>query len=339
MTVHTTNPIEDEHPDAPLVGCNEAPVDPNSGETSLPPSDANMETVTFTDDQLLDMLEYLEQNNMQYLLIQFSELIQKKWNEERLGLILNIILYSIAWVSLNGYILAVKLDWQHILVPWILAGIGLAFLLVREIFQFVASPCCYLLTFRNGPKFALVLLGLWVVCDRKVNSMSPIVIVLSAWEMVLTICLCPRLFVIITYIKGVIRVILKASIVYGMLVCAFGFAYFISSNEDADKSFAALDQSIINTTVMLMGEGINAVTSFENNWLIGRLVSFLFLVVFVSFNPVIGLLTNNIEQSYEAREFTKLISRIRWIRYVQNIRVAAGKVFNQISHWRNQLVG
>lgn len=166
------------------------------------------------------------------------------------------------------------------------------------------------MSFENWFEVALIVLaGVFLVNHN--SQIGAIVILLSAWELVILIGQLPKMSTGIEIFKTVSLNFIKFLILYAFLILSFALAFYILLKDDGNQSFVTAPQSIFKTIVMLTGEFEAGDIPFHLHPVLGHLifVLFEFLIAIVLFNLLTGLAVSDTQEILSEAELVSLISR------------------------------
>ncbi|KZC14334.1 PREDICTED: transient receptor potential cation channel protein painless [Dufourea novaeangliae] len=295
----------------------------------------------------MDILQYIADNrSLKHLLKHplLSTFLGLKWRRIRDLLFLNFIFYVLLYCFLNIYILIVTYEIADtrtsqnssdplneetvksasVGVLRIFTSIALVLLAVREILQFVSSPCYYISSPENWLEIVLIILGFSVLCGAGMK-VAAVVILLSAWELVILMGQHPSLSTDVEMFKTVSLNFLRFLVPYAFLILAFAFAFFVLLEDGGDENFSGPGQSLFKTVIMLTGEFDANDIPFVSHPIMSHLVFmlFVFLIAIVLFNLLNGLAVSDTAEILGKAELVALISRIKLVSYIENVAIRA----------------
>lgn len=254
-----------------------------------------------------------------------------KWSRIRYILYANLFFYLVFYVLLNTYIILVNSKDSELKTDVLTAQegiflsvtvIAIVILAGRELCQCLSSPGHYLMSFENWFEVALIVLaGVFLVNHN--SQIGAIVILLSAWELVILIGQLPKMSTGIEIFKTVSLNFIKFLILYAFLILSFALAFYILLKDDGNQSFVTAPQSIFKTIVMLTGEFEAGDIPFHLHPVLGHLifVLFEFLIAIVLFNLLTGLAVSDTQEILSEAELVSLISRTKLISYIEGVAV------------------
>ena len=147
------------------------------------------------------------------------------------------------------------------------------------------------------------------------TAVGAVVILLSAWELVLLIGQHPKMSTGIEIFKTVSTNFIKFLFLYAFLILSFALAFYTLFKEDTEgeenKPFPNAPQSIFKTIVMLTGEFEASDIPFVLHPVVGHIIFILFefLIAIVLFNLLTGLAVSDTQEILAEAELVSLISR------------------------------
>ncbi|XP_076230831.1 transient receptor potential cation channel family member painless [Calliopsis andreniformis] len=310
------------------------------------PHSEKLQDKSFTEQKReMDVFQYLANNSsLKHLLKHplLSLFLYLKWQKIRCILYVNFIFYFLLCVLLNAYVVFASynnidrriltnsseqvkeeaIESTSLNVLQILTGFTLAILVIREILQVISSPCHYVSKFDNWLEVILIFFGFWLLYDAQV-PVAVVVILLSAWELVIVIGQHPWMSTDIEMFKKVSINFMRFLFLYGFLILSFALAFFaLFKNDD---NFPDIGHSLFKTIIMLTGEFDANDIPFVSYPILSRLVFvlFVFLIAIVLFNLLNGLAVSNTADILSKAELVGLITRIQLVTYIENIAIRA----------------
>lgn len=300
-----------------------------------------------------------------------SSFLSIKWHRIRQILYANFVFYVIFYTLMNCYILFMayndgtttngtsKLEnletknsdiifltsWNQPSMLLTLTAALLFLLASREFIQLISSPRHYVQSIENWLEVTLIILGIAVLCGAG-SQVGSIVILLSAWELVVLIGQHPRMSTSIQMFKTVSINFMKFLFLYAFLIFSFALAFFTLFKNGDDGKFFNPVQSLFKTIVMLTGEFDASDIPFDLHPTLGRFifVLFVFLIAIVLFNLLNGLAVSDTADILGKAELVGLVSRTELISYVERISIgenanSRGKCCIQLMSNRFKLLG
>uniref|UniRef100_A0A6V7KCJ1 Ion transport domain-containing protein n=1 Tax=Bracon brevicornis TaxID=1563983 RepID=A0A6V7KCJ1_9HYME len=317
-------------------------------QTLLPKSSRASRQPTHSHSEM-ETLSYISKNPaLRHLLKHpiISSFLQLKWHRMRHIFYANCLIYVFFYIFINFYILVLTyapiktnvLDPQPsntsgrlILISensaglWTVTAIFLLFLAIREFFQFLSSPKHYIRSIENFLEVILIILAAAVLFGAG-NQVGALVILLSAWELVLLIGQHPKMSTGIEMFKTVTWNFLRFLLLYAFLILAFALAFFTLFKDVNDDNFLDPGQSIFKTIIMLTGEFDASDIPFVSKPGLSHFIFilFVFLIAIVLFNLLNGLAVSDTADIMGKAELVALISRTRLVAYAERIAMGTG---------------
>ena len=300
----------------------------------------------------MEALVYIAENRaLKPLLMHplISSFLYLKWHRIRHILYVNFVFYVIFWALINLYIISTNnygsnpravsasgnssdytstMNFQKLGDLRSLTAIVLIFLGIRESFQLISSPWYYVSSFENILEVALIVLGVWVIATGN-RQVGAVVILLSAWELVILIGQHPRMSTGIEMFKKVSVNFIRFLFLYAFLIISFALAFYILFNDSKrDDNFPDPGQSLFKTIIMLTGEFDANDIPFDLHPVLSHciFVLFVFLIAIVLFNLLNGLAVSDTADILNKSELVSLISRTKLVCYVERVAVGSGIV-------------
>ncbi|XP_032680658.1 transient receptor potential cation channel protein painless isoform X1 [Odontomachus brunneus] len=304
----------------------------------------------------MEVFQYIACNNgLKHLLKHplMSSFLYLKWHRIRHFLCANFVFYVAFYLLVNIYILSTTYhssssknktingsfdvalndslrtaSWKYESFLHPLIGVMLLLFALREIIQLFSCPIYYFKSPQNWLELALIAMTFSVLCNAGPVP-GAIVILISAWNLVLLISQHPRLSTGVEMFRTVSLNFVRFLFPYIFLILAFAFAFY-TLFKDADDNFPDPGHSFFKTIIMLTGEFDADDISFESHPVWSHLVFifFVFLIAIVLFNLLNGLAVSDTAEILCKAELVSLISRIRLVAYVEH--VVFGMLFR---HW------
>lgn len=277
-----------------------------------------------------------------------SSFLFLKWYRIRRVLYANFAFYMIFYILLNAYILGMTYDsstsknetqivnnsdnmtlestlriaWYQNNLLWVFTAVLLLLFIFREILQFISCPWRYLENLENWLQIALIVLTFVVLCGAG-PQVGAIVILLSAWKLVILISQHPRMTTGIEMFRTVSFNFVRFLFPYAFLILAFALAFYTLFKDNEDTSFSDPGRSFFKTVIMLTGEFDANDIPFVSHpvWSHIVFVLFVFLIAIVLFNLLNGLAVSDTAEILCKAELVGLISRIHLISYIEDVVV------------------
>lgn len=165
----------------------------------------------------------------------------------------------------------------------------------------------------------LAVLGFSMLFNDVPNSIAAVVILSSAWLLVIKIGHYSRLSMDIEMFITVFKKFLRFLFVYITLIFSFAVVFFVLFKNQ--ENFLDLGQSMFKTIIMLTGEFDMGSISFDEHPVTNRLVFvlFVFMITIVLFNLLNGLAVNDTAEIVGKAELIGLIYKIRMISDVESL--------------------
>ncbi|EGI64217.1 Transient receptor potential cation channel protein painless [Acromyrmex echinatior] len=300
----------------------------------------------------MDVFKYIASNSgLKHLLKHplLSSFLYLKWHRIRHVLYANFAFYVIFYFLLNAYILSMTYDariengmqtetnnrsnitsgstlriiWnQQNNFLWASTVVMLLLLILREIFQFVSCVRSYLMSSRNWMEIVLITFTIALLSGAGVQ-IGAVVILLSAWELVILISQHPRLSTGIEMFRTVSLNFIRFLFPYLFLIFAFALAFYTLFKNGDDTNFPDPGLSLFKTIIMLTGEFDANDIPFISHPIWSHIVFmlFVFFIAIVLFNLLNGLAVSDTAEILCKAELVGLISRIRLVNYIEDIAV------------------
>lgn len=276
-----------------------------------------------------------------------SSFLYLKWHRIRHILYANFAFYVIFYFVLNAYVLSMTYDTQMengtrvgnesdeslgstpLRIVWnqnnFLRGCTIVMLLLfilREILQFVSCVKRYLTSLSNWLEIALITFIIASLCGAGLQ-VGAVVILLSAWELVILISQHPRLSTGIEMFRTVSLNFIRFLFPYLFLILAFALAFYTLFRNVNDTNFPDPGLSLFKTVIMLTGEFDASDIPFISYpiWSHIVFILFVFFIAIVLFNLLNGLAVSDTAEILSKAELVGLISRIRLIAYIEDVAI------------------
>ncbi|XP_072747734.1 transient receptor potential cation channel protein painless [Anoplolepis gracilipes] len=278
-----------------------------------------------------------------------SSFLFLKWHKIRHILYVNFVFYVIFYFLLNAYILGKTYDssanknetqtvnnssndaalgstlqiaWYQNNLLWAFTTVSLLLFISRETLQFISCPWRYLQNLGNWLEITLIVLTVAVLCGAG-PQVSAIVILLSAWELVIMISQHPRMTTGIEMFRTVSFNFARFLFPYAFLILAFALAFYTLFKDGDDTSFPDPGRSLFKTVIMLTGEFDATDIPFVSHpvWSHIVFVLFVFLIAIVLFNLLNGLAVSDTAEILCKAELIGLISRIGLLSYIEDVAI------------------
>jgi len=299
----------------------------------------------------MEVFKYIANNGgLKHLLKHplLSSFLYLKWHRIRHVLYANFVFYVIFYLLLNAYILSMTYDiriengtqieindksdiasgstwrivWYQNNFLWASTTVMLLFFILREIFQFISCVRRYLMNLRNWLEIILITLTFALLCGAGLQ-VGAVVILLSAWELVILISQHPRLSTGIEMFQTVSFNFMRFLFPYLFLILAFALAFYTLFKDGNNTNFPDPGLSLFKTIIMLTGEfDANDIPFISHPiWSHIVFILFVFFIAIVLFNLLNGLAVSDTAEILSRAELVGLISRIRLITYIEDIAV------------------
>ncbi|XP_011629656.1 transient receptor potential cation channel protein painless [Pogonomyrmex barbatus] len=298
----------------------------------------------------MEIFKYIASNDGLRQLLRhplLSSFLYLKWHRIRHVLYANFIFYVIFYFLLNTYILSMTYDtrienemqfvnnsfnmtlentsriiWYYNFL-WAFTTVMLLLFIFREILQFISHIRCYLTNLENWLEIILIILSATLLCGAG-PQVGAIVILLSAWELVILISQHPRMSTGIEMFRTVSFNFMRFLFPYLFLILAFALAFYTLFKDGNDTNFPDPGRSLFKTIIMLTGEfDANDIPFIAHPiWSHIVFMLFVFLIAIVLFNLLNGLAVNDTAEILSKAELVGLISRIHLIAYIEDIAIS-----------------
>lgn len=297
----------------------------------------------------MEVFKYIASNNgLKHLLKHplLSSFLYLKWHRIRHILYANFAFYVIFYLLLNAYILSLTYDasienkmqtetdhrfdmasegtfiWNQQNFLWASTTVMLLLFIFREIFQFISCVRHYLMSLRNWLEIVLITFTIALLCGAGLQ-IGAVVILLSAWELVILISQHPRLSTGIEMFRTVSFNFIRFLFPYLFLIFAFALAFYTLFKNGNDTNFPDPGLSLFKTVIMLTGEFDANDIPFVSHpvWSHVVFILFVFFIAIVLFNLLNGLAVSDTAEILCKAELVGLISRIRLVTYIEYIAI------------------
>ncbi|KAL0125733.1 hypothetical protein PUN28_004652 [Cardiocondyla obscurior] len=314
----------------------------------------------------MQLFEYIANNGgLKHLLHHplLSSFLYLKWHRIRYVLYANFAFYVIFYFALNAYILSMSYDsklenktqsdnssksneplestlrivWYQNSSLQALITIMLLLFIIREVLQMLSCVKSYVMSLRNWLEVALIVLTFTVLCGGGVQ-IGAMVILLSAWELVILISQHPRLSTGIEMFQTVSFNFMRFLFPYLFLIFAFALAFYTLFKDGNSTNFPDPGLSIFKTVIMLTGEFDASDIPFISHpvWSHIVFILFVFFIAIVLFNLLNGLAVSDTAEILCKAELVGLISRINLVAYIENL--AVGESFGRCNCCNSKLL-
>lgn len=268
-----------------------------------------------------------------------TALLRHKWGSfGRTFYYVNFLIYAVFLVFLTGYIVTTEppylstadcatLDTNGLMKQHLFAKIGkyviivlAAWNLLRELLQIYQAKLNYL-SWENLIEWITYITSLLLVIDFEVCqratgyrerwqwNVGTVAIFLCWINLVLFIQKFPRFGIYVVMFKDILKTFFQFFIVFALFIIAFALAFYaLFKNKD---EFATVWQSLIKTTVMMIGEFEYVSIFYESSpvhyQVLGYIMFCVSLVVMsiIIMNLLVGLAVDNIKDVQEQAELTR----------------------------------
>ncbi|XP_066587186.1 transient receptor potential cation channel protein painless isoform X2 [Prorops nasuta] len=299
----------------------------------------------------METLEYIaDKEGLKHLLKHplLSSFLYLKWRRVRHLLYVNFIFYLFFYLTLNSYVLFTTYQTERSnnftlndakefdksdAIEWtlrMLTSLGLLLLIIREMIQFVLAPLRYMTSFENWLEITLIVLAtLMLINDLSTrNQIGAVVILLSAWELVLLIGQHPRMSTGIQLFKTVTENFIRFLFLYAFLILAFALAFFTLFKNSDNDHFPDPGRSLFKTIIMLTGEFDAGDIPFVSQPILSHFIFilFVFMITIVLFNLLNGMAVSDTADILGKAELVGLVARTRLVSYIEYVSLGN-------SHW------
>ncbi|XP_034952763.1 transient receptor potential cation channel protein painless [Chelonus insularis] len=288
-----------------------------------------------------------------------SSFLYLKWHRIRYVFYINFIFFTCFYIFLNSYILltfkpppinqtssentSAQFVAEKIVLTdfsrdfnslWGITTVLLILLAIRECFQLFSAPIHYIKNAENWWELLLIILTS-IILIHPHSGIGAVLILLSAWELIILIGQHPKMSTGIEIFKTVTVNLLFFLLPYAFLILAFALSFFTLFNDSDDDNFPNAGRSVFKTIIMLTGEFDANDIPFLKYPIISRFIFilFIFLIAIVLFNLLIGLAVSDTSDILNKSELVVLISRTKLINYSEKI-VIGSKIIKSIFHCR-----
>lgn len=307
----------------------------------------------------MEPLRFISENPaMKHLLKHpiLSSFLALKWHRIRHILYANFVFYVIFYLLLNFYIVFMAssnekiidksqndtkneinsseeillTSWHQPAMLWTLSASFLIFLGLREAMQFLSSPLHYIQSIENWLEVTLIVSSTAVLTGAG-QQFGAIVILLSAWELIVLIGQHPKMSTSIQMFKTVTLNFMKFLFLYAFLIFAFALSFFtLFKNVNDDDNFPDLGRSLFKTIIMLTGEFDASNIPFTLYPFLSRFifVLFVFLIAIVLFNLLNGLAVSDTAEILGKAQLVGLVSRTQLVSYAERVSIGENANFS-----------
>uniref|UniRef100_A0A0C9RIG0 Pain_0 protein n=1 Tax=Fopius arisanus TaxID=64838 RepID=A0A0C9RIG0_9HYME len=297
----------------------------------------------------MEILLYLSKSStLKHLLKHpvISSFLHLKWHKIRHILYVNFAFYVFFYIFINCYILLLnynpanleatientngsKSSVRTILTSrgqqdglWSLTAVFLVGLTIREVLQFLSSPRHYIMSSENCLEMILIVLAAAVLSGAG-RQVGALVILLSAWELVILIGQHPKMSTGIEMFKTVTWNFIKFLFLYAFLILAFALAFVTLFKDIGDDNFSDPGHALFKTIIMLTGEFDASDIPFVSRPGLSHaiFILFVFLIAIVLFNLLNGLAVSDTADILGKAELVGLISRTQLVAYAEGVAV------------------
>lgn len=282
-----------------------------------------------------------------------SSFLYLKWSKLTLLFHLNLAVFLVFMISLIYYIVlcqsltpAEQKESIFFGIFRLLSYVGILFLLIRELFQFVLSKLNYFKSIINIFEIILIILGIFLLLkqnqeeDRNeihLRILRAVTILFAAYEFLQLVGTLPYLSISthMVILKKVALTFLKSLFLYSILLFAFALSFYSlfggqkddknggnstatddkeaepEKEEDVFNSFGYPGIAIIKTFVMLTGEFDASALALQRNGAYSIIfLLFVFLITIVLFNLLNALAIDDTQQIRVEGELVDYCERI-----------------------------
>uniref|UniRef100_A0A8W7JW41 Ion transport domain-containing protein n=1 Tax=Anopheles albimanus TaxID=7167 RepID=A0A8W7JW41_ANOAL len=297
------------------------------------------------DDEMLPILRMAQYSDMKHLLRHpvISSILLLKWFKLSVFFYINLLICTVFFVSFIFYVVFCygRDDAPFKLFFYSLSLIGLLYLILRELIQFLLNMRVYVRSPENYMEIALILAAssvlLYEFGDDARRVASALVILLTALEFTLLVGTLPLLSISthMVMLKTVSKNFLKCLVLYSIILLAFAFSFYtlfrVNDSNASDKAttseapngdddqfnqFSDIPLSLMKTAVMLTGGHLIHYCEFEAANIKFQGVTyvvfalFLFFVSIVLFNLMNGLAVSDTTTIKAESELIGLIQKV-----------------------------
>ncbi|XP_063989304.1 transient receptor potential cation channel protein painless-like [Diachasmimorpha longicaudata] len=315
-------------------------------QTLLPKRSRMMRKPTHSAE--METLSYMSKNSsLKHLLKHpiISSFLHLKWHRIQYILYANFAFYVFFYIFINCYILVLNYkpvtpvntsanglnssrivlrSEEHLDGLWSLTAIFLIGLMIREVLQMLSSPKHYIMNFENCLEVILIALAAAVLGGAG-KQVGALVILLSAWELVILIGQHLKMSTGIEMFKTVTWNFLKFFFLYAFLILAFALAFVTLFKDIGDDNFSDPGHALFKTIIMLTGEFDASDIPFVSRPGLSHaiFILFVFLIAIVLFNLLNGLAVSDTVDILGKAELVGLISRTELVAYAESVAVGS----------------
>ncbi|XP_049534850.1 transient receptor potential cation channel protein painless-like [Anopheles darlingi] len=290
------------------------------------------------EDEMLPILRMAQYSDMKRLLRHpvISSILLLKWIKLSVFFYINLLICTVFFVSFIFYVVFCygRDEAPFKLFFYSLSLIGLVYLILRELIQFLLNMRVYVRSPENYMEIALILAACSVLLyefgDDARRVASALVILLTALEFTLLVGTLPLLSISthMVMLKTVSKNFLKCLVLYSIILLAFAFSFYtlfrVNDSNPADSAttseapggdddqfnqFSDIPLALMKTAVMLTGEFEAANIKFQGvTYVVFAL--FLFFVSIVLFNLMNGLAVSDTTIIKAESELIGLIQKV-----------------------------
>lgn len=321
-------------------------------------------TYSFVDTDInyeTDAVAYLAKNKETRPLLAhplITSFLLIKWHNFRCFFYINFIFYLLFCISLYSYIFLNNLQDNSndqsdgIQILWTISSailyITFILLILREFFQILVSMKTYLRDVENYIEISLIFAIIAMLLMNGMHQQKQVcavVILLSAFELIMLIGQIPALTTNIVMLRTVSWNFFKCLSWYAILIVAFSYSFFmlfnydttdlskddknetVNVNEDDDdeekeeNAFVDPGVSLFKTIVMLTGEFDASSINFSNSPYMSRIIFiiFVFTIAIVLINLLNGLAVSDIQLIKSDAELYGLVARAERVNYMDKM--------------------
>lgn len=326
--------------------------------SSFVPAAVRQTKETVFDEEMVP-IEYIAQNPELKHLVKhplISSFLFLKWY--RLGPLFytNLVFYSFFCLSLLLYLVFCyghDVSSETDMAVRCCAAIGVCYVIIREMFQFLTSPLGYFKNLENYIEMVLIVMSVVVLYGAQFEPstrriLASVVILLIAVEFSVLVGALP-IFSFSTHLvmlKTVSISLLRSLTFYSIIIISFGLCFYTLLGGGADPNaaiqagatnatdfnkFENIHMAIIKTFVMMTGEFEAAEIEFYTNaisYLIFLL--FVFFISIVLFNLLNGLAVSDTQAIKSEAELLGLISRAQLLSRFEKMVLRGENFCNQL---------
>uniref|UniRef100_A0A182J552 Ion transport domain-containing protein n=1 Tax=Anopheles atroparvus TaxID=41427 RepID=A0A182J552_ANOAO len=306
------------------------------------------------DDEMLPIVRMAQSADTKRLLRHpvISSILLLKWYKLSIFFYLNLLICTIFFVSFIFFVVFCygRADAPFKLLFHGLSLVGLGYLILRELIQFLLNMRVYVRSLENYMELLLIFAASTVLLYEFGNETrrvaSACVILLSAVEFTLLIGTLPLLSISthMVMLKTVSKNFLKCLVLYSIILLAFAFSFYTlfrvndsekvedaagtdpaaqdkadSGDDDQFNQFGDIPLALMKTAVMLTGEFEAANIKFQQSGLSYIIFAlFLFFVSIVLFNLMNGLAVSDTTIIKAESELIGIIQKVFVINKYEN---------------------